>query len=76
MTTTDESDLRALQHDIECAADVLRVFAIEAGEPHRLVTDIERSRQWLRVEYLARTIATHAALLGDFVSDAERRGSQ
>ncbi|MGD9882864.1 MAG: hypothetical protein AB7U95_22385 [Reyranella sp.] len=73
---TDDRDLRDLQHDIECAADLLRVFAIDAGQPNRLVTDQERDAQWHRVEYLARTIATHAALLGDFINDLERRGAE
>lgn len=73
MSINDDRDLRDIQHDIECAADLLRVFAIDAGEPHREVTDIERSQQWHRVEYLARTITLHAQLLGEFINDLERR---
>lgn len=57
--------------DIERAAGILEVFAIDCADPRRLQSSEEIDRQWSQVEYIARQLLRHASELDSALSALE-----
>lgn len=60
-----------IANNIKLVAGILEVFALDCGEPHRVVTDEAIDRQWLQVEYVARQIMQHVKELEDAMLGVE-----